>query len=280
MTAKSAGEAGENPLVPNAKLRQMYLKMLEARALDDTAVKRSAKAGRKRISTIRGQEAIRVSTIIDLGEDDLVSDSEPTAGMGLLLGGDRAKLLRGLVSTKTKSANMLHEAGVTRSLGWTADEQQRLQLAVGAALALKTQQRRGIVVAYARKGETTPAVWRKILAPAAELALPILFVVLPRSGAKKKGLERSELCNVARAAGIPGIPVDACDPVALYRVTQESLGRTRGGDGPVLIESVQWRTEGTRGGVDDPLEYLKQFLLERRICEPKWFSRARRQKNG
>ena len=74
MTAKSAGEAGENPLVPNAKLRQMYSKMLEARMLEEAVVKRVAKKGKKkRTAVIRGQEAVRVSTTIDLTQDDLVS---------------------------------------------------------------------------------------------------------------------------------------------------------------------------------------------------------------
>lgn len=280
MTAKSAGAAGENPLIPNAKLRQMYTKMLEARTLDEAAAKRGAGNGRKRISTIRDEEAIRVSTTIDLGEEDLVSDGEPTAGMGLLLGGDRARLLRGLASAKTKPGNVFLDAGATRALPWIADEQQRLHLALGAALAAKARGRRGIVVAYVQKGKLTPAAWRKVLAPASELALPIIFVALPGQGAKKKAPEDAELCKLARAAGIPGIPVDSCDSVALYRVTQESLGRTRGGDGPVLIESVSWRAEGTRKRVEDPLEHMKQFLLERRICESTWFHKARRRKNG
>jgi TPP-dependent pyruvate/acetoin dehydrogenase alpha subunit len=134
-------------------------------------------------------------------------------------------------------------------------------------------------VAYSQKDELNPAAWKKILFSAAKLDLPIIFVVLPRAGAVRKGAELNELCGVARAAGVPGIPVDACDSVALYRVTQESLGRTRGGDGPVLIESVRWRVEGKRTSIDDPLEHLKQFLLERRICDAKWFGQTAGKKN-
>lgn len=273
MTVKSAGEGNENPLVPNAKLRQIYLKMLAARRLDDTAVKRAA-SGRRRIATIRGQEAVRVSTVIELGEDDLISDTEPTAGMGSLLGGDRARLLRGIAGTKAKSDTALADAGCKRLLGRIADEEERLHLALGAALAIKAQGTQGIVVAYARKDGMSAAEWRKLFSSAAQLALPIIFVALPRPGAVRKGSEHNELCGAARTAGVPGIPVDACDSVALYRVIQESLGRTRGGDGAVLIESVRWRVDGLRNGIDDPLEHLKQFLLDRRICDTKWFAQA------
>ncbi|WP_051979708.1 thiamine pyrophosphate-dependent enzyme [Edaphobacter aggregans] len=274
--AKGAGEAGENPLVPNAKLRQMYTMMLEARTLEKALEKRATAKGKRRGATIRGQEAVRVSTAIDLGADDLVSDGAVTGGMGLILGGDAGSLLRGLSRAKDMQEKALRDAGATRLLRVSSDAEERLRLAVGAALALKAQGRRGVVVVYAGKGEVSPAAWRRILGPAGELDLPVIFVVLPRTGAPKKGDETAELCGVARKVGVPGMPVDACDAVALYRVVQESLGRTRNGDGAVLIESIVWRPEGRRSGVDDPLEHLEESLLARRICTPAWFRQARK----
>lgn len=274
MTGKNLGEAGENPLVPNAKLRQMYTKMLEARMLDEAAIKRLKARGRRHITTIRGQEAIRVSTTAELAENDLISDSKPSAGMGLLLGGDPASLLRGLTQKKEDPEKVLTEAGVSRILHRVDNEQERLRYAIGAALALKSQGRRGIVVAYACKNEMSRAMWRNVLASAAKLELPILFVLLAEKSARKSGAQRADLCNLARAAGVPGIPVDACDAIAVYRVTQESLGRMRGGDGPVLIESVSWRLEGARSGTDDPLKHLEEFLLAREICDPAWFKQT------
>ncbi len=274
------GEAGENPLVPNAKLRQMYTTMLEARTLEEALAKRLAVKGNRRRATIRGQEAVRASTAIDLGADDLVSDGAATGGMGVILGGDAGSLLRGLSRAKEKSEKALRRAGVTRLLRSIEDAEERLRLAVGAALALKTQGRSGVVVAYAGRGEVSPAAWSRILGAAAKFDLPVIFVVLPRAGAAKKGDETAELCGVASKAGVPGMPVDACDAVALYRVMQESLGRTRGGDGPVLVESVVWRPQGKRGGADDPLEHLRESLLQRRICTPAWFDNARKAASG
>lgn len=184
-------------------------------------------------------------------------------------------LLRGFTNPKIKREKVLAEAGAGRLLRPVADEEQRLQLAVGAALALKAQSRQGVVVVFAHKGELSTAAWRRVLEPAAKLEVPVIFVVLQRAGAVKKGSELNEVCKIARTVGIPGIPVDTCDAVALYRITQESLGRTRGGDGPVLIECVNWRMEGgRRRGIDDPLQHLKQFLLERKICDPFWFRQA------
>jgi TPP-dependent pyruvate/acetoin dehydrogenase alpha subunit len=274
MTAKSTGEAGENPLVPNAKLRQMYTLMVEARRLEEAVAKKVAKKGKKRIANIRGQEAVRVSTAIELGADDLISDVAATAGMGVILGGDTASLLRGMTRTKADWQKALIEAGVSRTLGAVKDSEERLNLATGAALALKTQGRQGVIVVYAHKGELRPRAWRKTLALAQQLDLPMVFVALPDVGARSKEADLATVSDIAKDARVPGIPVDACDAVALYRVIQESLGRTRGGDGPVLIECVSWRVDGKRRAADDPLEHLKDFLLGRKICSPEWFGKA------
>ena len=264
--AKGAGEAGENPLVPNAKLRQMYTAMLEARMLEDAVTKKAK--GRGRIASIRGQEAVRVSTAIELGVEDLVSDVATSAGMGVILGGEPASLLNRFSKAKTEKAS---EGAGDRLLPVTKDAEERLRVAVGAAAALKSQRRGGVVVAYARAREISNVGWRSVLGPAAKLELPVIFVVLPRTRGAKKGGSLAAACH---AAGVPGMSVDACDAVALYRVTQESLGRTRACDGPVLIECAAWHVEGKRTAPDDPLEHLRAFLLERKICTPAWFDRA------
>jgi TPP-dependent pyruvate/acetoin dehydrogenase alpha subunit len=149
-------------------------------------------------------------------------------------------------------------------------------MALGAALALKAQGRQGVVIAYVRKDELSRAAYAKMLKPAAKNELPVIFVVLPRLSGRKAGDDVAKIAKVAGKSGVPGIPVDACDAVALYRVTQESLGRARGGDGPVLVECVTWRAEGGRGpaATTDPLEHLKNFLLGRKVSTPAWFKQV------
>jgi TPP-dependent pyruvate/acetoin dehydrogenase alpha subunit len=161
-----------------------------------------------------------------------------------------------------------------RLLPWIDDVGERLKMAMGAALSFKTLGRANVVVAYVGHDEVGKGVWRKVLELAGRLELPVIFVVLPAA----KGENRDGVTNLsAKTArwGVPRIPVDAGDAVALYRVAQESLGRTRGGDGPVLIECVAYRTEGSRGGASgDPLVQMKDFLLGRRVCTKAWLERA------
>jgi acetoin:2,6-dichlorophenolindophenol oxidoreductase subunit alpha len=272
----------ENPLVPNKKLQQMYVAMAEARVLDEhiSGLQRRARRGKGtkvlRVDSTRGQEACRVSTTIDLGPGDLVSDSQAGVAMELLAGAKVSSVLKrvaelhsGEKSKKTKAALL---SG--RLLPWIEDADERLKMAMGAALSFKAQRRTNVVIAYVGHGEIAKGTWRRLLEFAAKLEIPIIFVVLPSGRRDERGATVTLSAKSARW-GVPGIPVDAGDAVALYRAAQESLGRTRGGDGPVLIECVEYRTLGNRaGGSADPLTQMRRFLLGRRICTQVWLKGA------
>jgi TPP-dependent pyruvate/acetoin dehydrogenase alpha subunit len=278
----------ENPLVPNAKLRQMYVAMAEARVLDEhvAGLQRRAKGlkgakGRRRLhsrlDSIRGQEACRVSTAIDLGPGDLVSDCQAGVMMDLLASAKASSLLKRVAELHSgeKAKGLKLDGASARMLPWIDDVGERLRMAMGAALSFKTLGRANVVVAYVRHGEVGKGVWRKVLELGGRLELPVIFVVLPAAkGDRRDGIITNLGAKTARW-GVPGIPVDAGDAVALYRVAQESLGRTRGGDGPVLIECVAYRTGGSGVAASgDPLEQMKEFLLGRNVCTKAWLERA------
>ena len=264
----------ENPLVPNKKLRQMYKAMAEARILDEhmARLQRGVKE-RKRLASTRGQEACRVSTAIELGPGDLVSDAQVGVAMDLLLGAKVEAVLarlNGLVSKDKGAGN----SSTGRQLPWVEDTVDRLKIAMGAALAAKTLKRKNIVVAYVRYREASGKQWRQVLTLAGQLDLPIIFVVLPQ-GADRKGDGAANLHAKSQAWGVPGMPVDASDAVALYRVSQESIGRTRGGGGPVLIECISYRLKDAGGDAGaDPMLHMKDFLLGRKVCDEAWLDRA------
>jgi acetoin:2,6-dichlorophenolindophenol oxidoreductase subunit alpha len=269
----------ENPLVPNAKLREMYVAMAEARVLDEhiAAMQRRARGlkGRQKLESTHGHEACRVSTAIDLGPGDLVSDSRTGVVMDLLAGGKVSSLLKRVAELHAgKKAVRSRRVGESRRvLLWIDDAEEQLRMALGAALAFKTLGQKNIVVAYVRQGEIAKETWRKILGRASKLELPVIFVVLPANGERRNGF--AGLSERVRQWGVPGIAVDAVDAVALYRVAQESMGRTRAGDGPVLIECVAYQVEGKSGKVPaDPLVQMRSFLLDRKVCSEAWLKRA------
>jgi TPP-dependent pyruvate/acetoin dehydrogenase alpha subunit len=270
----------ENPLVPNKKLLQMYSVMADARALDDhiAGLQKSVKT-RRRLGSTRGEEACRVSTTLELLPGDLVSDSQPGVVMDLIAGAQSKTQIDSLLGRvaefhqgKIDGAKLARTGALARVLPWVDDAGDRLRMAMGAALSFKALKRGSVVVAYVGHSELSKREWREIIETAAKLELPMIFVVLPPKGNGKDGV--NQLSAKVRAWGIPGMPVDANDAVALYRVTQESLGRIRGGGGPVLIECKGYRVQGVRDSAQDPLVQMQGFLLGRKLCTKAWLKRA------
>lgn len=271
----------ENPLVPNKKLLQMYSMMADARALDEhiAGLQRGVKA-RRRLGSTRREEACRVSTALELLPGDLVSDSLPGVVMDLITGAQSKAQIDSLLGRVAKfhegkidGAKLAREGALARVLPWVEDAGDRLRMAMGAALSFKTLKRGSVVVAYVGHAELDKRQWREIIESAAKLDLPMIVVVLPCKGKDKVGM--TQLSAKVRRWGMPGMPVDGNDAVALYRVTQESLGRIRGGGGPVLIECKGYRVDGVRGGAaQDPLVQMQGFLLGRKVCTRAWLKRA------
>ena len=283
----SETELQENPLIPNKKLREMFVAMVEMRVLEEhvsgltSGTGRGVK-GRRRLVSTKGEEACRVSTSIDLEPGDLISDAQAGVAMELLAGTKADALLKHVaeVAAGEKQHGVLSsEDGVARLLPWIDDVGDRLRMAMGAASAFKTLKQRNIVVVYVGHGEVSKGLWRQVLPLASRLELPVIFVVLPegldRTSGKKKKDGAGSISAKARSCGVPGIPVDASDAVALYRVAQESLGRTRSNGGPVLVECVAYRLEGERKAAwVDPLVQMKEFLLWRKVCKEAWLHRT------
>jgi TPP-dependent pyruvate/acetoin dehydrogenase alpha subunit len=168
----------------------------------------------------------------------------------------------------------------------------RFWTAMGIALALKAQdahgraetnadaaRRDGVVVVYARPGEGSPALWRNVLAFAAEHLLPVLFVVLPAPrprSANSKATSPGAMSAVSHRHGVPGMAVDADDAVALYRVAQEAIARARFGGGPALMECVPFLLEGTKRKpqtTGDAIEGLERYMLARGVATKRWMER-------
>jgi TPP-dependent pyruvate/acetoin dehydrogenase alpha subunit len=268
----------ENPLVNHKKLRQMYLAMFQMRLLDEhlTKTQRSLKP-RQRLESIYGQEACRVSTAIDLAPGDLISDARPGVAMELLSGVKVSSLLRR--ATALASEKTAIDSSASRELPWLEDPAERLNMAVGAAIGFKTSKQPNLVIAYVYAGEIDKAVWRQALTLASKRELPMIFVALSEVSGKKKQADHSKTLSAkARSFGMPGIPVDVSDAVALYRVAQESFGRIRNGGGPVLIECMVYqpallskqKSGKLSAASSDPVLQMKEALLQRKVCRKAW----------
>ena len=275
-TATETEAAFENPLIPNAKLRQIYLAMVRMRLLDDMQRRRRAGA--------RGLEACMASTSVDLGPRDLVSDVVAGAGVEFLRGATAESVLR---PESKRKRGLKAECGYAARLPAVAGIQERVWAALGAAAALKAQHAQdkaeskdattqsGVAVVYTRIGEVSPGLGRSALAFAAAEQLPVLFVVLPQPR-NIKPTKPGAMGSIALRQGLPWIAVDVNDAVAIYRVAQEAIGRARIGGGAALIECVPFLLDGAKAGRDasgEAIAVLEQHILDRKVATISWMQR-------
>lgn len=276
MTIEGAdtGVTFENPLIPNARLRQIYMAMMQARTL-------ARVLQRRRTS---GLEACLVSPAIDLEPGDLISDTLAGGVVDFLRGATLGEVLR--PGTAAKKRGVRAVCGGAGRLPSPTHVAERIWTALGAAAALKahaartenivaeaTANQAGVVVLYLLPHEIQAALWRKALTFANEQQLPVLFVTLPHAQVKGVSANTGAVSRIALRCGVPGIPVDADDAVAIYRVAQESIGHARIGGGAALIECVQFAAAGAPARCADAISGLEQYILQRRVATRAWIDR-------
>jgi TPP-dependent pyruvate/acetoin dehydrogenase alpha subunit len=237
-------------------------------------------------------EACLVSTSLDLGTGDVVSDALVGGVVEFLRGKTLGAVLR--PGGKTRKRGPVADCGAAAALPGEWGVAERMWAALGAAAALKavgaqaktdakaageTAKDARVAVVYARPGEVPAAIWRKVLAYAAEKELPVMFVVLPARGGKGHA---DGVTKLAHTCHVPGIPVDADDAVAIYRVAQESIGRARIGGGPALMECVPFElpVAGKKAAVSDGIAGLKTYLLKRKVVTQAWVEREAKEFAG
>jgi TPP-dependent pyruvate/acetoin dehydrogenase alpha subunit len=264
----------ENPLIPNARLKQMYGAILRAHLLG------KALPLSQRTLTV-GREAALVSTSLDLAAPDVVLDAFESPVVDFLRG---IPLDRALGSKSRRSRRIVADSGSATRLPAPAETAARLWCGVGAAVqiqstSLSAPSKAGardssVVVVYTLPGDVPGDAWKSALSFVGERDLPIIFVVLPAASTLKRP-PKFDIRAIAHRAHVPAMPVDAADPVALYRVAQESIGHARIGGGPALIECVSFPTRSFgRPALGNPaLAHLKEYIFSRGIATRVWFER-------
>jgi len=237
-------------------MQRLYTGMVESRVREQLLRRRDRKTARP---PVLGQEAGRVSALLALGAEDFSSDMAGSVSGAFLRGASLAAVAA--KGARAEVAGMLPEVAGSR---------ERLHQALGAAVALKQLRPGKVVVVFAGGEEVKAAVWHSVFAAAAQGELPMLFVVPPPALEKGFKGKFGVVSAQATASGVPGIPVDASDVVALYRVVQESLVRARAGGGPALMECVPLVPAGKKSVPADPVAAMARTLLRRRICDEVW----------
>jgi len=237
------------PLISNAKLWQIYESMLRARLFEERFAAQSRMPFR-----LRREEAMLAALLDGLGKRDVLIARKENLGAALLRGQSIDSVL-GQALSDDRTATRPIFAPATESNIFTGSVAEMATFAAGVAMGLQIQKasRSPRSVTLALLGEVKDGLkLGAALRVAAQSSLP-LILVCRTNNAQKLALDSQELHDV------PHMPVDGQDAVAMCRVAQEALGRTRAGIGSVLIECRFFSDQ------QDPLEAMKDRLQAKEI---------------
>lgn len=214
-------------LISRRKLLALYTALLRCRKMNELAARERRKPGK---------EAPAVAVVIDLKRGDTIAAAERDFLPRFVNGASAAEILASLrkpAEGRTSSAAMLKSALATA----------RKHVQAG---------NKNIAAVFGSGALVESTAWREALRKAGQERLPILFV----SRGRGEAMSTSEL-------GFPVMTVDGDDVVALYRVLSESQAHARRGNGPTLIECLEWPFAGSQGGAEegnDPILNMEHYL--------------------
>ena len=144
---------------------------------------------------------------------------------------------------------------------------------ISNGLALSSQMRGTdqVTISNFGDGATNIGAFHESLNLASIWKLPVVFVCqnnlyaeyTPLAG----GTANPNIAERAASYSMPGVRVDANDPIAMYKVAGEAVERARRGDGPTLIEAMTYRFNGHVIG-DQQVYIPKQELAAAVAADP------------
>lgn len=234
---KKTGVSTHRPLISDDSLRQMYAAMLKCRRF----------AERRNRSSL-GLEAAVVGTTFDLLPQDLLVTAARDSSGPIARGVPYEALASGSKSKEVRRAEACLRQGV---LAMAADT---WSVAVGSAFAERRRETRGVTVALSEQWNEGP------LCTAAEHRLAVLFVLI----------SQGEEVRPAEVNGLPVIPVDCKDVVAVYRVAHESLTRARQGGGPTVIDCRVSPCTAEMESSQCAVAHMEQYLERKGLFSVAW----------
>lgn len=209
-----------------------------------------------------GEEAVATGACAALKPDDYITSTHRGHGHCLAKGGKLDKMMAEIFGKATGyckgKGGSMHIADLNVGiLGANGIVGGGIPIAVGAALGTRVRSENRVTMCFFGDGASNTGSFHESLNLASVLRLPVVFVCENNQWAVSTPARYSIRAeNVAdRAAGyaMPGQIVDGSDPLAVYEVVSDAVGRARSGEGPTLVEAKTYRWEGHYRG--DPETY-------------------------
>jgi len=251
-TVEAAVLAGNNgfSLISDEKLRQLYARLVKCRMIEERwsilSGRNGAGAGQ---ASFLGHEAAAVGVAIDLQPEDAIVHSSRDIAASFMKGSSLAQIFNS-VSAASVTQN---PAGELREL---------IEMAMSAAQSQKKEKIGRVAAIFFNHESGLSDIWLDAISRAAADRLPILFVCQADHSNGAANAETpvipEEIALKAGHCGLPAIPVDGSDLVAIYRVATEGLAHARKGNGATFIGCGYSRLGDSPDA--DPISKMEAYL--------------------
>jgi len=210
----------------------------------------------------KGQEAVGLGCITALRPDDKILSSYREHGHAIAKGMDPGVIMAELFGkitgcSKGKGGSMHMWSNEVGMLGGNGIVAAQLPLAAGLALAMQYQGLDTIVACFFGDGAVDEGAFHEALNLASIWKLPVVYICennqYSMGMAVQKAWAVDSLLPRAAAYNMPGEQVDGMDVIKVYEAMKRAVERTRGGQGPSLLEIKTYRFRGH--SMTDPAYY-------------------------
>ena len=210
-----------------------------------------------------GEEAIAVGSISELSQDDYIITHYRDHGHALARGMDPNKAMAELYgkvdgTSRGKGGSMHLFDSNLNFMGGHAIVGGHLPIAVGIALGIKKQKKKGLVMCFFGDGAVNEGEFHESMNLAALWELPIIFYLENNQYGMGTHVKRSSanpemLYKFADLYNMPSTKIDGMDVITVRDSAREAIDKIRNESGPILIEAMTYRFRGH--SMADPSEY-------------------------
>jgi pyruvate dehydrogenase E1 component alpha subunit len=200
-----------------------------------------------------GQEAVAAGVCLNLEPQDLLTSTHRGHGHTLAKGASLDRMMGELFGRATGSnggkGGSMHIADFSVGmLGANGVVAAGMPIAVGAAHAIKIKSEKRIVACFFGDGAVNRGPFLEALNWAKVFELPVLFVCEDNRWSATTATEAMTAGDGplarARAIGVPGVPVDGNDALAVDQAARMLVRSIRDGQGPQFLHAVTYRFKG------------------------------------
>lgn len=243
------------PELSDEQLRELMRRMVFTRVWDQRAVNIARQGRLGFYAPVSGQEATMIGSEFALNKEDFILPGYRDIPQLYWHG---YPMYQAFLWSKGHIHGGQIPEGVNVLMPQIIIGAQYVQTA-GVAMAFKQRGEKRVAITFTGDGGSSQGDFYEAMNFAGVFNLPAIFVVQNNGYAISTPFKKQTIAgSVAQkgvAAGIRSIQVDGFDVLAVYQAVADAAERARNGEGPTLIEAINYRLGPHSMSGDDPTRY-------------------------